>query len=351
MATKMYRATVASVRAIYGKRLRPQQYRAMMSLHTVPDIAAYLKQTAAYRNLLADMEPSVVHRGYLELILQRAVFQQYLHFCKLEQLQNTPFFRFVIMDYEIRELLKAIQLLPQHDSSSYISQMYSWLAPYTAFSLEALAQAKSYEEILDVIKHTVYYTFLKPFLTQAEETFSYFSCEMALRAGYMQHLLDETNRIMKGKNRDALSELIREQIDLINLINAYRLKSVFHTDEDTLRSLMLPIRGFLPKRICDALYNAPDTETFRQILSRTRYGRLIKNQGELSHHLQMEHCFNMLRCRTARNALRFSDHALVSLYAAHYLHRVEVDNLTTIIEGIRYDKPASYLESLIIMNI
>ncbi len=351
MATKMYRATVASVRAIYGKRLRSQQYRAMMSLHTVPDIAAYLKQTDAYRNLLADMEPSVMHRGYLESVLQRTVFQQYLHFCKLEQLQNTPFFRFIIMDYEIRELLKAIQLLPQHNSGSYISQMYGWLTPYTAFSLEALAQAKTNAEILEVTRHTVYYSFLKPFLGQDNADFSYFACEMALRAGYMQHLLDETKRVMKGKNRDALTDLIREQTDLINLINAYRLKSIFHTDSETLRSLMLPIRGFLPKRTCEALYDAPDTEAFRQILSRTRYGRLFEPQGTLSHHRQMEHCFQTMRCRTARNALRFSDHALVSLYAAHYLHRVEVDNLTTIIEGIRYDKPAAYLESLIIMNI
>lgn len=350
MATKMYRATVASMRAIYGNRLRPEQYRTMMSLHTVPDIAAYLKQTDAYRNLLEDIEPSVMHRKYLESALQRAVFQQYLHSCRLEQLQNTPFFRFIIMDYEIRELLKAIQLLPQGDSGLYFSQMHGWLAPYTAFSLEKLAQAKSYAEILEVTRHTVYYGFLKPFLAQKDGDFPYFACEIAMRAGYMQHLLDETARLMRGKNRDALTNLIREQIDLINLINAYRLKSVFHTDGETLRSLMLPIQGLLLKRVCTALYDAPDMESFWQILSHTRYGHMLESQSMLSHHRQMEHSFQILRCRTAKNALRFSDHALVTLYAAHHLHRVEVDNLTTIIEGIRYDQPPAYLESLIIMN-
>lgn len=350
MANKMYRATVASVRAIYGKRLRQQQYRALISMHTVPDIAAYLKQTDAYCNLLEDIEPSVMHRKYLESALQRAVFQQYLHFCRLEQLQNTPFFRFIIMDYEIRELLKAIQLLPQDNSGLYISQMYGWLAPYTAFSLEKLAQAKSYAEILEVTRHTVYYNFLKPFLAQKDGAFPYFACEIALRTGYMQHLLDETAHIMKKKNRDALSNLIREQIDLINLINAYRLKSVFHTDSETLRSLMLPVQGLLSKRASAALCNASDTESFRQTLLHTRYGRMLEPQSTLSHHLQMERSFQILRCRTARNALRFSDHALVSLYAAHYLQGVEVDNLTTIIEGIRYNQPPAYLESLIIMN-
>lgn len=350
MATKMYRATVASIRAVYGKRLRQQQYRTMMAMHTVPEIAAFLKNTPAYRQLLADMEPSVVHRGYLESALRRAVFHQYLHFCKLEQLQSTPFFRFVIMDYEVREILKAIQLLPQQNDS-YITAMFGWLAPYTEFSLDALAKADSYDEILDALKHTVYHDILKPFLRNEQQPFPYLECEIALRAGYLEHLLEQTKRVMKGKNRTALEEQIRQQIDLVNLINAYRLKSVFHSDRDTLRALMLPVQGNLPKRISNMLYDAPDADAFRRVLMGTRYGRMLSTHGELPQHLQMEHCFQVLRCRTARNALRFSDHAAVSLYAMHYLQSVEAENLTTIIEGIRYQKPIPYLESLLILDI
>ena len=84
---------------------------------------------------------------------------------------------------------------------------------------------------------------------------------------------------------------------------------------------------------------------------KTRYGRLLGNQGDLSQHLQMERCFQMLRCRTARNALRFSDHAAVSLYAMHYLQEVEIDNLTTIIEGIRYQESTAYIESLLTLDV
>lgn len=350
MANNMYRATVASVRAVYGRRIRPHQYRVMMSMHSVSEIAAYLKNTDAYSGLLADIEPSVVHRGYLESALRRSVFQRYLHFCKLEQLEHTPFFQFVIMDYEIREILKALQLLPQQNDS-YITMMFSWLSPYTAFSPEALAKARSYAEILAAVEHTVYYDLLKPFCSEPQQPFPYLECEVALRAGSLEHLLEQAKRVMKGKNRNALEELIREQIDLINLINAYRLKSVFHADRETLHSMMLPVQGNLPKRICSALYDAPDADAFRRILMKTRYGRLLGNQGELPQHLQMERCFQMLRCRTARNALRFSDHAAVSLYAMHYLQEVEIDNLTTIIEGIRYQESTAYIESLLTLDV
>ena len=78
----------------------------------------------------------------------------------------------------------------------------------------------------------------------------------------MERILKEAEETVKGDDLDALKTLIGEQIDLINLINAYRLKRVFHADEDTLRSMMLPIQGRLPKRICEQLYAAPDIAAF-----------------------------------------------------------------------------------------
>ena len=64
--------------------------------------------------------------------------------------------------------------------------------------------------------------------------------------------------------------------------------------------------------------------------------------------VQLEHAFQSLRWQTARSALHFSGHAAVSLYAVHVLYHIEVSNLITIIEGIRYGKSVSYLQSLLI---
>lgn len=350
MKHQSFPATVASIRAVYGRRLRLQQYRELMAMHSVPEIAAYLKNTAAYREHLSAIEPTMIHRGYLETVIRRAPFQRYLHFCRLEQLQHTPYFRFVLMDYEIRELFKAIQLL-SNLSASYITHMHTWLVPYTSFSLETLAKADSYDGILAAVAHTPYYAALKPFVPKEGAPFAFLECEIALRTCSLHLLLEETARTMHGANRKALEDLIREQVDLINLINAYRLKSVFHTDRETLHRLMLPIQGNLPRRISKALYDAPDVDAFRQILQHTRYGRMLETQGSLPDHLQMEHAFQKLRCRTAQNALRFSDHAAVSLYAVQFLQQVEVQNLATIIEGIRYQKPVPYIESLLTLEV
>ena len=267
-------ATAAAIRTAYGHRLLPADYRDLLNLHSVPEVVAYLKETPAYRDLLAGLEPAYTHRGYLEMLLTRNIFTQCMHFCGLEHLQNTPFFRFFIYEYEIRELLKKIQLMPQ-GPQAYISAMDAWLAPYCSFSLDALARAENGQMLRAVTAQTPYAEVLKKHLGRDGIPADFTAFETALRACVLTRILDEAKRTLRGADLEALTTLIGEQADLINLINAYRLKSVFHADEQTVRRLMLPIAGRLPRRICDQLWAAPDIPAFLSVLKGTRYGRLL----------------------------------------------------------------------------
>lgn len=343
-----YHATTSAIRAAYGHRLRAPDYRDLMNLHSVAEIVSYLKETDGYRELLAELEPSYTHRGYLEMLLKRNLFTQCLRFCSLEHLQNTPFFRFFIYDYEIRELIKKIQLMSS-GPQAYISAMDAWLGPHLGFSQEKLARAETPEQVIAALSGTPYAAVMKKHLAQYGSEHNYTALEISLRACYLSRILQEAEKTVKGPDLDALHKLIGEQVDLINLINAYRLKRIFHADEKTLKDMMLPIPGQLPKRICEQLYAAPDIAAFIEVLKTTRYGRMMSwNASEAPEAVQLEHAFQTLRWQTARTSLHFSGHAAVSLYALHVLLQIEVNNLITIIEGIRYGKPVSYLQSLLI---
>ena len=343
-----YHATAAAIRTAYGHRLRAPDYRDLMNMHSVSEVVSFLKETDGYRGLLADLEPAYTHRGHLEMLLKRNLFTQCLHFCSLEHLQDTPFFRFFIYDYEIRELVKKIQLMPG-GPQAYISAMDAWLDPYLSFSQEKLARAETMDEVIAALSGTPYAAVIKKHLAQYGSGNNYTALEIALRACYLERILQEAENTVQGTDLDALHKLIGEQVDLINLINAYRLKRVFHADPETLRSMRLPIQGRLPQRVCEQLYAVPDISGFIDVLKTTRYGRMMDwNPSEAPESVQLERAFQSLRWQTARSALHFSGHAAVSLYAVHVLYHIEVNNLITIIEGIRYGKSVSYLQSLLI---
>lgn len=345
---KKYQASAAAIRTAYGKRLRTADYRDLVNLHSVAEVVAYLKETERYGELLSGLEPLYTHRGHLEMLLERDVFERCVHFCAMEQLLKKPFFRLFVYSYEIRELQKAIQLGQQR----YISAMCTWLDPYACFSLSALARAANADEIIAAAAGTPYAPILKKYLTMPDAPSHYAEMEIAMRAVAFRRMLSDAEKELSGTDLDAFKKIVGEQIDLINIINAYRLLSVFHVDSDTLSAMLLPEGGKLPKRVTAELYSAKTAEEFLAVLQGTSYGRRLSafTEGDLPDNVRMEHVFQMLRCETARNALHFSGHAAISLYAAHFLDSAEVRNLITIVEGIRYQKPVSYIQSLLILE-
>lgn len=342
-----YYAASAAIRTAYGQRLTTADFRELINLHSVPEIVGYLKETPRYREVLRELEPAITHRTYLETVLRRNVFFQDLHFCSVQQLRRAPFFKFFIYEYEIRELFKAIGT----DRENYISAMDTWLDPYLRFSLKDLARAQTPADIIAVVRHTNYEPILRRYLGRERgEPFDYTECEIALRACYLEEIIKEAKSSLKGSDLQALLGLIEEQIDLINLINAFRLKSVFHAERATLRRMMLPVDGKLPRRVCEELYDAPDTDAFMEVLRSTRYGRMMNDIRDVSDFTRMEHALSLLRYRNARNALHFSEHAAVSLYAIHLLNQIELQNVTTVIEGVRYGQSPSYIYNLLILE-
>ncbi|MBQ8920774.1 MAG: V-type ATPase subunit [Oscillospiraceae bacterium] len=346
-----HQATIAAIRTAYGHRLTAADYRELLNLHSVAEVVSYLKNTEGYGELLSGLDPQITHRGHLEMLLKRSLFMQCLHFCSLERLRNTPFFRFFIYDYEVRELVKKLLLLSD-GPQAYISAMDTWLMPYLSLSAEKLAKAENLREVADAAEGTPYAAVLRSIPDDPMKR-NYTAHEIALRACYLERIKKEAAQTLHGADLEALNGLVGEQIDLINLINAYRLKRVFHPDAESLRSMMLPVSGRLPQRICEQLYAAPDLASFIEIVKTTRYGRMLTGLTVLSDQpesVRLEHALQSLRYRNARNALHFSGHAAVSMYAVHFLYQTEIQNLITIIEGIRYGKPVSYMQELLILE-
>ena len=120
-------ATVAKARAVYGKRLKESDYAELMSKKKVSEAAEYLKRNTHYSEALANVDTSAVHRGFLESLLNKAYYDQYEKLCKFQHLNDEPFYNFLLVRFEIRELLKAILYLNNERDDVYMESMHAYL--------------------------------------------------------------------------------------------------------------------------------------------------------------------------------------------------------------------------------
>ena len=65
---------LAKARAMYGRCLTAQDFHNLLACHSVSEIASYLKNRTAYAGVLADINESTIHRGHLESLLRRKLW-------------------------------------------------------------------------------------------------------------------------------------------------------------------------------------------------------------------------------------------------------------------------------------
>lgn len=341
---KNYNATVAKIMAMYGKRITPQDYTELMNKQTVSEAAEYLKKNTHYSSVLSAIDTNTVHRGMLENLLRRSVFETYMKITGFEHISKQEFYNYKIIQTEIDEILRCIRFI-NAKSRKMIADVPIYMNSLTSFDLIELAKIAEFGELLAFLRKTPYYDVLKKIEVSAEGQVDVTKCETLLRSYYID-LMKSSLHFKKSDVRQFVS-LLESDVDLINVINAYRLTAFFGESEDVIEKDMLPFYGKLSAVKQREIYSAPNSEEFIKRFSKTYYGKVMTENGYDVNNI--EHSARQLRHKYAKLALKRSSSAPLSVYTFIYLMEIEVQNLISIIEGIRYGVEASKIASLIIM--
>lgn len=340
-----HNATVAKIMAIHGKRLSSEDYHNMINLQSVSEIAEYLKNSTYFHDILLPVDTNTIHRGLLENILRRSVYEKYLKILNFEQLEKQEFYNFKIIRAEIDEILSCISHI-NAKSTEQITTTPVYLSNYVSFDLIQLSKIRSYDELLAFFKRTAYYDLLVK-CRPNNEKIDYTKCEILLRTYFVKRLFATIDKYFNSKIKASLESLISTDIDLINIINSYRLKTYYNENIDVIKENILPFHGKFKKENQRELYSSIDSKDFISKFSKTYYGRqMVVNKLDINN---LEQSSFGLRYLNAKRALTQSQEAPVCIYAFVFLMEIEVSNIIKIIEGIRYGVPQKDIEMLLVI--
>ena len=138
-------AVTAKVRAMYGRRISDEQYDELMKRRSVSEIAGYLKSNTHFSAALANINESNIHRGQLEDVLRREVFNSYSRLYRYTNVRGENLFHYVIMEEEIGEILRMVQLLNAGNPQDYIVELPGYLIQGADIPLVELAKVDVYK--------------------------------------------------------------------------------------------------------------------------------------------------------------------------------------------------------------
>lgn len=333
-------AIFTKIRAIFGKRLTAADYSQMARKTMVGEVAALLKENSSYREALKTLSEVDVHRGQLESMLKKDLFYQYIAL-KRYDFSDNRFYDFMVTRLEIEEILRCVLHLSIGEMEGFIVDAPGYLIHHATFPILQLATVRRWEDLLALLAHTPYRAVLKDSGIMPDQI-DYRRCEHVMYLYYYDYLLGLIDRHFRGKTREALRELILTEIEMKNIQFIFRLKLFYQMKPDEIRSLLYPYRHKLTKSQLEQMLQADSETVMTQVMEQVH--KRPVGDGYIERHTRK------YLADYGEKQLRFTTKAPVAMYAFILLREVEVGNIITIIEGIRYRLPQQEIEQLLILT-
>lgn len=339
-------AVIAKARAVCGHSLGAEDYMQLTAKESVADVCAYLKQTERYGKALSSVNPQTVHRGQLEALLRKSVFDIFERFHSFDQTKSRDFFNYIVTQLEIEQILSALQSVASGSSMSYIAALPVFLTGHSQLELGALGIAKSYAEAAALLRGTRYEKTVCPALVEAESTgaLNIGEIERRLYTEFYLNMLKSTEKEYKGAEKKDLKRLILGVIDMRNVATLFRYSRLFGLEAQDAKEALLPFKRRLSDEAIERLAAEGDISKVAAELDSLGYG--LNSQSIPA---TVEVLTDRISLNDLKKKLRLSQSSSVVYFAFMELLGFELKNIKTIIEGIRYGLDgAAILEMLVV---
>lgn len=325
-------AILAKSRAVYGRRLSAEDYSRLASMKTVSDVCEYLKQTPRYEKALAEVNSRTIHRGRLEELLKRAVYDVFESFHIFDYSSCRGYFKFIVARLEIEQIIAAVSAVVSGGSDYYIAALPAFITEHSKISLPKLASAENVARAAEILKKTPYCSgkTLKKMLSETASTgkLSIPAFENALYSEYYLELLNSIESEFHGREKREFKTAVLKTIDMENVVSYYREARFSGITPEENRASLIPFKYRLSADDIEELVKEKSVEKIAFYLEKK--GCRGSNSGTIEL-LTESISFNSLE-----KTIRLSRSPAVVYFALTQCLSIELKNIKTLIEGVRY---------------
>lgn len=335
-------ALCAKAKAMYGKRIRNEEYMELCRKQNVSEVVTYLKSQTEYSKVLSNINVRNVNRHQVEEALKKEYFERCTRLMKYVPTTSKPFYKQEVMKIEIGIILDKVRGL-QDKTNVFSLELPAYLASQTSFNIYGLINLTSYKELVEYFKQTKYAAIICNF------DFSYplniNQLEKQLIEFYYDTYVALIKKLYKGKTQKQVLSVLYTSIELNTITKIYRSKKYFDVPNETIKNSVSLKYNRLPKAIIEAMIEASDATKCMQILTESKYNIYSDSDDEF---VYIEYYVEKIKYNIAKRYMRFSNEAPLVYITYGILLNIELDNLKHIIEGVRYNRDASSIEEMLI---
>jgi V/A-type H+-transporting ATPase subunit C len=325
-----FSAINSKVKAMSGKMLSSDQYLKLLKCKDFISTIKVLKEETNYGELLEGYDLEKIHRGNLEIILNRhyiSIYSKIINYFDGEyrKLIKALFIKWEIEDLKVIIRGKYLGRDKVEIESKLISRSY-----LNTINYDYLLALKNVEEVIEGLKGSIYYTSLKNLAKDASEK-GLFRVETELDFVYFSLVRKELKHL-DNENKEVGYSIIGLEADLLNLSWIYRGKNFYKIPPEELFNYTIYNGYKLSKDKLRKLCYVNNMVDFHTQIEKTPYAHIYeKDDSNVIEKRQREFEKKYFKKHLRENKTNIS---MIMSYLMIY--RIEMKDVISIIEQKRY---------------
>ena len=343
-----YPAINARIRAITGKMLNDEDYKALINFTTVQEIFNYLYNNTYYHDKLGELSGLDVHRRRLELILKKSFLEDYLTISRYLRSSSKEFFQHLFKKFEIEDLKMLLRtMLIEHDED-YFTDSLIYLDVNSKIDIQKLTSIESFQDLLAIFKETEYYGVLKRFADNYEQDRNLFPIEMSLDLQYFSKL-EKLGRKTGKNDYKYIEELVGAQVDLLNIQWIYRIKKYYSLSSTEILNYIIPFHYKVSREDFKKMSQVDEPSNILNFIPYKRYRDLFEKATTNNNDIFEKYFLSFLLNKSLK-VKSLSFFSIGNIIAYLFIKEHEIRDIITIVEGVRYSLNVDKLKEYMIRD-
>ncbi len=322
----------AKIKAMKGHLFNHGNYSELSALKSVDEIGRFLTASPSYGSAFAGFGDRLLTRHDIEdkiLISLSVEFKRIYNF--ISDFNVRRFLDAFFLSHEINLLKQLLCLVYDKQPITYsLSELGTLFGYLKGIDIEKLKASKDVFEFVESLRHTEFYSMLANVYTEGA---SVFNLEMQLDLYYYMRLSKFSKMHLFGENKLVMDRVVGVEVDLRNIMWIYRFKNFYDIDRGRIYSYLVPINYRLNPGDITRLVECKSSEQLLATLNDTYYKNLC-GAGDAPLNIERICRDKMRRVYTETKIMHPHSLAVAAEYL--FLKDLEIKNIITLLEGVRY---------------
>ncbi len=337
-------ALIAKARTLYGQCLKAYDYEQLLKKKSVNEIVIYLKNHPGYQDLLTNVDDNSVHRAQLEELIKKNSFakiQKIVHFVSL---QDSDFYQINVVHREVEVILAMIRSFISYEEQNVIATLPLYFDKYSKLNLEAIVKTHDIQSLMLALGDLPYARILKPYIQLNNQDIDYTMIESDYENYYYRYVKERIETNYKQKLRSELLDVFETRIEMINIIKIYRLKRFYQATNDEIKKVLIPNYSRLSERRINEILSIKDPNEILKYIASSDIAQYLGKQDQI----YLEYYADHIKYDLARKNIYYSTKPQKVFLGFMILLEIEVENLTHLIEGVRYQVSEKEIRQILV---